>query len=154
MDRVKEEHDPFADGRRITERVEQWKKDNPAPPPTADAESTKKRRKASFTKKKGPALRKGVAVFRWNGIGDDEGVVIKKSKEYLHIDWNGTKEEIEVALFKYQMKILDGEVTWRWKAPAREHESVKDVRIEGDWEKTYDHTGNLVTMKLLAVPGS
>lgn len=146
----KTKHDPFADGRRILEEVEQWNRDNPAPP---KPEYEKKSEESAFMRKIGPAPRKGVKIFRWNGVGDDEGVVIKKAKEYLHVNWDGTKEKIEVILFKYQMKVIDNEIIWRWKAPSLEAALARDVRIEGDWENTYDHTGNLVSMRLLATPG-
>lgn len=147
---AKEPHDPHADGRHLTERVEQWKRNNPEPPKSADDAATEKRKKAGFTKKKGPTLRKGVKVFRGNDVGYDEGIVIKKAKEYLYIDWSGTEEKIEIALFTYQMNVKYNPVivTWQWNVAPIKTERVFETRIEGDWEKTYDHTGKSVAMKL------
>lgn len=157
----KEKHDPHADGRRILERVEQWKKDNPTPPISADAKSTEKRKKDAFTRPKGPALRKGVKVFRWNGISRDEGMVIKKVGEYLHVDWDGAEEKIEISDFKYQMRVtgtkevvkkgrncIESIVKWQWNAPSNEKDIPLVMKIEGDWEKFYNHKSECVVMSI------
>ena len=100
---------------------------------------------------KKPTLKKGTVVYRWNGASRDEGVVAKKSKGRVYIDWSDTEipEIYELKDIKYQVSYDKDKEIWRWNAP--QANTSQTLRIEADdtWEKTYNQKGDLIGMRLL-----
>jgi len=99
---------------------------------------------------KSPKIKVGTVILRWNSVDHDKGVVFSVTKKYVVVLWKGVKEKIEREIIKWQKKYLydKNEWTWNWKAPALDVEEMLDEKIEGNWIKTYDRAGALVSMKL------
>lgn len=97
---------------------------------------------------KRPKIKVGAVILRWNGVDYDKGIVFSATKKYVVILWKGVKEKIEKDLLKYQVKISASKEVWNWKAPTLDIEETFDEKVEGNWIKTYNQAGELVSMKL------
>ena len=98
---------------------------------------------------KSPKIKLVDQIFRWNGISYERGSVLKKGK-LVTIRFPDGLIKIKKEEIKWQKRYLydKNEWEWNWIAPAKNVIEVLAEKTEGDWIKTYDRAGELVSMKL------
>ena len=104
---------------------------------------------------KSPKIKAGTVVLRWDNMSYEKGVVFKiliiKKKKYVEIKFSDGLIRIRKEAIKWQKRYLYDKKQWtafRWITSAKNIIQVPVEKIEGEWIKTYNQAGELVSMKL------
>ena len=100
---------------------------------------------------KSPKIKLVDNIFRWDGISYERGNVSKIEGKYVTILVPGGKIRRKKEEIKWQKKYNYNEQKWdafRWIGPPKDIIEILAEKTEGDWIKTYNRAGKLVSMKM------
>ena len=99
---------------------------------------------------KATKIKAETVILRWNGVSNDECIVSKTKGKDVTILVPGGEIRIKKEEIKWQTRYLYDEEKWiyYWKAPVKNVIEILAEKTEGNWIKTYDRAGELVSMKM------